>query len=215
MDRFKVIHCDLKPENILLQAPSSSRIKVIDFGSACFYEKRSYTYIQSRYYRSPEVVLGLDYTTAIDMWSFGCILSELFTGRPLFPGENEAEQIQCMMELLGPPPSKIINKAKRRYVYFELDGRPKVIANSKGKKRIPGSKSLRDVLKSAEEGFVDLVRMCLEWDPVRRIAPDEALLHPWLISAESAVKIKHGKTQSEAVFKSPEVILKVKDMHLA
>ena len=65
------------------------RRKVIDFGSSCLVTERLYTYIQSRFYRAPEVILGLPYDTAIDMWSFGCILAELFTGYPLFPGENE------------------------------------------------------------------------------------------------------------------------------
>ena len=58
-----------------------------------------YTYIQSRFYRSPEVILGLPYGMPIDMWSFGCILAELYTGYPLFPGENEVEQLACIMEV--------------------------------------------------------------------------------------------------------------------
>ena len=58
-----------------------------------------YTYIQSRFYRSPEVILGLPYDVGIDMWSFGCILAELYTGYPLFPGENEVEQLACIMEI--------------------------------------------------------------------------------------------------------------------
>jgi len=84
-----IIHCDLKPENVLLRSPNKSSIKVIDFGSSCLVNERLYTYIQSRFYRAPEVILGLPYDTAIDMWSFGCILAELFTGYPIFPGENE------------------------------------------------------------------------------------------------------------------------------
>lgn len=86
-----LIHCDLKPENILLKSPDKSGIKVIDFGSSCFSNERIYTYIQSRFYRAPEIILGIPYTTAIDMWSFGCILTELFTGVPIFPGESEQE----------------------------------------------------------------------------------------------------------------------------
>ncbi|XP_046812292.1 dual specificity tyrosine-phosphorylation-regulated kinase 2-like [Lucilia cuprina] len=66
-----IIHCDLKPENILLKQRGSSSIKVIDFGSSCYVNRKIYTYIQSRFYRSPEVILGLQYGTAIDMWSLG------------------------------------------------------------------------------------------------------------------------------------------------
>lgn len=84
-----IIHCDLKPENIILKDKNKSGIKVIDFGSSCFLTKRVYTYIQSRFYRAPEIILGVPYTNAIDMWSMGCILAELYSGYPLFPGENE------------------------------------------------------------------------------------------------------------------------------
>lgn len=63
-----------------------SAIRVIDFGSSCFVDERMYTYVQSRFYRSPEVIMGLPYGCEIDMWSFGCILAELYMGYPLFPG---------------------------------------------------------------------------------------------------------------------------------
>ncbi|VDQ02756.1 unnamed protein product [Trichobilharzia regenti] len=77
----KVIHCDLKPENILLRRAGKSKIKVIDFGSSCYINECPYNYIQSRFYRAPEVILGLPYGTPIDMWSLGCILAEFITGK--------------------------------------------------------------------------------------------------------------------------------------
>ena len=81
-----------------LQTP---QIKVIDFGSACHERQTVYTYIQSRFYRSPEVLLGISYTAAIDMWSLGCIAVELFLGLPLFPGTSEYNQITRIVEMLG------------------------------------------------------------------------------------------------------------------
>lgn len=63
-----------------------------------------YTYIQSRFYRSPEVLMGLPYTAAIDMWSLGCICAELFIGLPIFPGSSEYDQLRRIVEVLGPPP---------------------------------------------------------------------------------------------------------------
>ncbi|KAJ9060363.1 Dual specificity tyrosine-phosphorylation-regulated kinase, variant 2 [Entomophthora muscae] len=118
LNTHSVIHCDLKPENILLAGPNNSQIKVIDFGSSCFASQRIYTYIQSRFYRSPEVILELPYGPPIDMWSFGCILAELSNGHPIFPGETEAEQMACILEVLGQPDLALIAKSKRRYSFF-------------------------------------------------------------------------------------------------
>ena len=85
-----VIHCDLKPENILC-VPDSNRLKVVDFGSGCLVHEQVYTYVQSRYYRAPEVILRIPYSDKVDIWSLGCLLAELYTGEPLFPGNNEQE----------------------------------------------------------------------------------------------------------------------------
>lgn len=78
--RNRIIHCDLKPENILLKQTGRSGIKVIDFGSSCYEHQKVYNYVQSRFYRAPEVILGSSYGLSIDMWSLGCILCELVTG---------------------------------------------------------------------------------------------------------------------------------------
>ncbi len=75
LNKNKLIHCDLKPENILLKEYGHSSVKVIDFGSSCHENERIYTYIQSRFYRAPEVILGMNYGMPIDMWSLGNIYS--------------------------------------------------------------------------------------------------------------------------------------------
>ncbi|KAF3795911.1 Dual specificity protein kinase [Nymphaea thermarum] len=125
MKHASIIHCDLKPENILL-CPSvqSAEIKIIDFGSACMETRTVYSYIQaSRYYRSPEVLLGYPYTTAIDMWSVGCIVAELFLGFPLFPGASEFDLIRRMRETLGgQPPDYMLRDAKNANKFFKHVG---------------------------------------------------------------------------------------------
>ncbi|KAG1099483.1 hypothetical protein G6F42_017815 [Rhizopus arrhizus] len=175
-----VIHCDLKPENIMLKHPAKSSIKVIDFGSSCFESERVYTYIQSRFYRSPEVILGISYHKAIDMWSVGCIIAELYTGLPLFPGENEQEQLSCIMETMGLPDRHLVER-------YSI-GNPRIVANSKGKKRYPGTRSLFQALKCHDIVFIDFVERCLQWDPSRRMTPQEGLKHEWItnISANNA-----------------------------
>jgi len=122
-----VIHCDLKPENILLRHPKKSGVKVIDFGSSCRSNKRMYSYIQSRFYRSPEVILGLPYAVSIDMWSLGCILAEMHTGEPLFSGSDQFDQMQKIVKLLGMVPDYMLEQSsdQHRLQFFE-----RVVGNS-------------------------------------------------------------------------------------
>ncbi|XP_070928437.1 dual specificity tyrosine-phosphorylation-regulated kinase 4 isoform X6 [Macaca nemestrina] len=176
----KIIHCDLKPENIVLYQKGQVSVKVIDFGSSCYEHQKVYTYIQSRFYRSPEVILGHPYDMAIDMWSLGCIMAELYTGYPLFPGENEVEQLACIMEVLGLPPAGFIETASRRQTFFDSKGFPKNITNNRGKKRYPDSKDLTMVLKTYDTSFLDFLRRCLVWEPSLRMTPDQALKHAWI-----------------------------------
>mmetsp|Transcript_43722 Transcript_43722/g.135474 ORF Transcript_43722/g.135474 Transcript_43722/m.135474 type:complete len:723 (-) Transcript_43722:338-2506(-) len=176
-----IIHCDLKPENVLLKNPTKSGIKVIDFGSSCFEDERVYTYIQSRFYRSPEVILGIPYDVAIDMWSFGCILAELYTGYPLFPGENEVEQLACIMEVCGVPTARILESATRIKMFFDANGNPRLVPNSRGKTRRPGSKDMQMVLRTSETKYVDFLQGCLQWDPRERFTPEDALQQEWIL----------------------------------
>ncbi|KAK9446892.1 uncharacterized protein V1518DRAFT_422896 [Limtongia smithiae] len=180
LQRQSVIHCDLKPENILLSSPNSADVKVIDFGSSCFENDRIFTYIQSRFYRSPEVILGLQYGLPIDMWSLGCIVAELHIGCPLFPGENEQEQLGCIMEVLGPPEPYIVDRSSRRHLFFDANGRPRVVVSSKGRRRIPNTKSLSLACRSTDPAFLDFIAACLQWDPSKRLKPDDAVLHPYI-----------------------------------
>lgn len=177
---LSIIHCDLKPENILLKQPNRSAVKVIDFGSSCLEDERLYTYIQSRFYRAPEVILGLPYSTAIDMWSLGCILAELYTGYPLFPGENEQEQLLRIMEVLSVPPKRMLEASSRCKLFFDASFRPRIVASSRGKKRHPGTKDLAIKLRCKDRNFLSFLEGCFRWDPESRMSPEEAMQHPWI-----------------------------------
>ncbi|XP_070758951.1 dual specificity tyrosine-phosphorylation-regulated kinase 3 isoform X1 [Enoplosus armatus] len=221
LSRHRIIHCDLKPENILLKQQGRSGIKVIDFGSSCFEHQRVYTYIQSRFYRAPEVILGSRYGLAIDMWSFGCILAELLTGYPLFPGEDEGDQLACVMELLGMPPQKILEQAKRAKNFINSKGHPRycgantlptgatVLTGSRsrrGKMRgPPGSKEWSAALKGCEDPtFTDFIKKCLDWDPSSRLTPSQALRHPWLYRRLPKPLPGTDKSQGATVKRLPE-----------
>ncbi|KAH6844997.1 hypothetical protein B0I37DRAFT_378901 [Chaetomium sp. MPI-CAGE-AT-0009] len=189
LKQHKVIHCDLKPENILLRHPLHTEIKVIDFGSSCFENEKVYTYIQSRFYRSPEVILGMTYGMPIDMWSLGCILAELYTGVPIFPGENEQEQLACIMEVFGPPEKHLIEKSTRKKLFFDSMGKPRLTVSSKGRRRRPSSKTLQQVLKCDDEAFLDFIARCLRWDPDRRMKPEEAIRHEFITGQKTSVPV--------------------------
>jgi serine/threonine protein kinase len=113
-----IIHCDLKPENILIN--NDKKIKLIDFGSSVKMDhsfQSNYFYIQSRWYRSPDVILELNFNTKIDIWSFGCILYELIALKPLFAGKSSAEQIYLYHDALGEMP-EIYLKQTSYFNYF-------------------------------------------------------------------------------------------------
>ena len=198
LKQHKVIHCDLKPENILLRHPLHTEIKVIDFGSSCFETEKVYTYIQSRFYRSPEVILGMTYGMPIDMWSLGCILAELYTGVPIFPGENEQEQLACIMEVFGPPEKHLIEKSTRKKLFFDSMGKPRLTVSSKGRRRRPSSKTLNQVLKCDDEAFLDFIARCLRWDPDRRMKPEEAIRHEFITGQKTAVPIPRSAVRDSS-----------------
>jgi dual specificity tyrosine-phosphorylation-regulated kinase 2/3/4 len=184
-----VIHCDLKPENVLLKSPDSFSIKLVDFGSGCYEHERVYSYIQSRFYRSPEVLLGIPYTTSVDIWSLGCILAELYIGRPLFPAENEAELMSMILEIKDTPPLELINKASRKKIFFDRENRPRLIVNPKGKVIRPDTKKLEEVILTNDTKFLDFIQSkihlgCLAWDPKKRLTPEEGLRHEWIAEAQ-------------------------------
>lgn len=121
--RSEIIHCDLKPENILVKALGTTELKIIDFGSACQLHYPIYNYVQSRFYRSPEVLLGWPrYDSKIDMWSLGCVAAELFLGIPLFPGQNEMNMVARIVEMLGDPPDRFLDHCRHTFKFFNGPG---------------------------------------------------------------------------------------------
>lgn len=86
-----------------MQKWGKSGLKLADFGTSCFDGQQLYTYLQSRYYRSPEIILRRPYSYPIDMWSLACVLYELKTGEPLFPASEDVEQLLYFMSAIGAP----------------------------------------------------------------------------------------------------------------
>lgn len=209
LKRAEIIHCDLKPENILLISPDKPDIKVVDFGSACKEHQTLYTYVQSRFYRSPEVILGLPYSASIDVWSLGCIVAELFLGLPLFPGSSEYDQIRKVVAIMGTPPSWMIDMGKNGKSFFTKSGNEYTLKSleqyceEKNVEEKPGDKFFHTddlnelVMKytmnkkamtstmiekenNDRQALVHLLRGLLNWSPIQRWTPQQAVLHPFI-----------------------------------
>ncbi|KAH0726393.1 shaggy-related protein kinase epsilon [Solanum tuberosum] len=166
-----VCHRDIKPQNLLVN-PHSHQLKLCDFGSAKMLVpgEPNISYICSRYYRAPELIFGAtEYTSAIDMWSAGCVMAELLLGQPLFPGESGVDQLVEIIKILGTPTREEIRCMNPNYTEFKF---PQIKAHPWHKifhKRMPPE-------------AVDLVSRLLQYSPTLRCTALEACAHPFFDS---------------------------------
>ncbi|MCD9639874.1 Shaggy- protein kinase theta [Datura stramonium] len=163
-----VCHRDIKPQNLLVN-PHTHQLKICDFGSAKMLVpgEPNIAYICSRYYRAPELIFGAtEYTTAIDMWSAGCVFGELLLGQPLFPGESGVDQLVEIIKILGTPTREEIRCMNPNYTEFKF---PQIKAHPWHKifqRRIPPE-------------AVDLASRLLQYSPTLRCTALEACAHPF------------------------------------
>lgn len=178
----------MKPENILFTDDSYQNIKIIDFGASCESCDKGFFYVQSRYYRAPEVVIGLQYDFAVDMWSLGCIIYELITNQPLFPANDENELVEFIYVTIGRMPEKMLKSAKKYKQFFKTTSSffstyNHEIIRSKdtclGPELKEASQPLSNLLyNKAGPEMIDFISKCLVVDPQARMKPEEALAHP-------------------------------------
>jgi len=185
---LRLIHCDLKPENILIKSYSRCEVKVIDFGSSCFVDDHLSSYVQSRSYRAPEVMLGLPYDQKIDIWSLGCIIAELWTGYVLFQNDSVQSLLARILGIIGEFPYHLMTKGKYVPQYFtqdgqlyqEIDGAPCPDRGRRLHLLVPKKSSLRQRMRTDDEVFLDFLERLLQLEPSKRPTASEALQHPFL-----------------------------------
>ena len=178
-----IAHRDIKPQNILVE-PKKNKIKVCDFGSAkkLIQGQKSISYICSRFYRAPELIFGAtDYTNQIDVWSMGCVISELVLGRPMFPGATTSDQLVEIIRILGTPTKDDICSMNPHFKDHKF---PDV-------KPIPFEKLFKN--RIIPEHFLDLLSKLLVYNPQIRLTPEKALEHAYFNEIKKIDKNHGGK----------------------
>ncbi|KAG0198157.1 Cyclin-dependent kinase 3 [Mortierella sp. GBA30] len=164
----RILHRDLKPQNLLID--DKQNLKLADFGLARAFgiPLRTYTHeVITLWYRAPEILLGSrHYSTAVDMWSIGCIFAEMITKRPLFPGDSEIDELFRIFKSRGTPNDNIwpgVSMLKDWKASFpQWDRQP-----------------LEPLLPTLSPEGIDLLTQMIEYDPARRISAKRALQHPF------------------------------------
>ncbi|XP_058195547.1 uncharacterized protein LOC131311926 isoform X2 [Rhododendron vialii] len=189
-----VLHCDIKPDNMLVNE-AKNVLKLCDFGNAMFAGKNEITpYLVSRFYRAPEIILGLSYDHPMDIWSVGCCLFELYTGKVLFPGATNNDMLRLHMELKGSFPKKMLRKGAFTEQHFDQDlnflaTEEDPVTKKTMKRLIPTikPKDIAAVFTSSPgedpkmlANFRDLLEKVFVLDPDKRITVSQALSHPFI-----------------------------------
>ncbi|KAE8348164.1 kinase-like domain-containing protein [Aspergillus coremiiformis] len=198
--KCNILHADLKPDNLLVNEQRNV-LKVCDLGSASPATENEITpYLVSRFYRAPEIILGIPYDHAIDVWSIGCTLFELYTGKILFTGRNNNQMLRSVMECRGKYPPKLLRRGSLAHVHFDnmgnfhsteedkITGRlvtrvvdfKKPTRDLKTRLMGKGTRGMTDNEAKELTLFVDLLDRCLSLNPEKRCTPAEALKHPFI-----------------------------------
>ncbi|PON25727.1 CMGC/DYRK/PRP4 protein kinase [Trichoderma gamsii] len=206
MRKCSIIHADLKPDNILVNE-NRNILKICDLGTAIDRSDAATAhteitpYLVSRFYRAPEIILGMPYDYGVDMWSIGCTLYELYTGKILFTGDSNNQMLKTIMEIRGRITPKLYKRGQLSSVHFDDQGqfisieRDKVLGKTalRPLNIVKPTRDLRTRLLAASSGmndaesrelnhFIDLLDHCLALNPDKRLKPADALKHPFFVA---------------------------------
>ncbi|EGW01041.1 Mitogen-activated protein kinase 12 [Cricetulus griseus] len=167
-----VIHRDLKPGNLAVN--EDCELKILDFGLARQADSEMTGYVVTRWYRAPEVILNwMRYTQTVDIWSVGCIMAEMITGKILFKGNDHLDQLKEIMKVTGTPPPEFVQKLQSAEAKNYMEGLPEL-----------EKKDFASVLTNASPQAVNLLEKMLVMDAEQRVTAAEALAHPYFESLQ-------------------------------
>jgi glycogen synthase kinase 3 beta len=191
-----ICHRDIKPQNILID-PADFTLKLCDFGCAKHLVKTesNIAYICSRFYRPPELVVGATrYTTQVDVWSMGCVIAELVINKPIFQGKSATDQLLEIMKVLGTPTNEQLKAMNGKNI--NASKLPKI-------NQMPWKEFFKG--KTNDELFIDLVEKLLVYEPMKRLSPYQALLHPYFDELKQKdVKLPDNKKLPSHLFEFKE-----------
>lgn len=192
LQSLSICHRDIKPQNLLIN-PEDYTLKLCDFGCAkhLVQGESNLSYICSRYYRPPELILGkTDYSTQLDVWSIGCVIAELVLLHPIFTGKKSTDQIVQIMKILGTPSIEQIKEMNNNYrITRPFPNFPQ--------------KQWKDVFsnKIDNDDYIDLVSKLLVYEPNLRLTPYKALCHPFFDELrDKNTRLPNGKSLPKHLF---------------
>jgi len=201
MHDCKIIFTDLKPENIVfvenrttrravstsltVEIPLDTRLKVIDFGSALFADHWHTHLVQTRHYRAPEVVLGMEWSFPIDIWSIGCIMLEFIYGKMVFNTHDSIDHLNQMTRMIGTMPEPWRKRIPRKVYNAAFDKETGALKLERAKISDVQCHLLQAYFGPDDDDMYDLVSRMLRWSPEERISTEDALRHPYFADVDT------------------------------
>lgn len=163
-----ILHRDLKPSNIAVN--EDCELRILDFGLARLTDEEMTGYVATRWYRAPEIMLNwMHYNQTVDIWSVGCIMAEMLTGRPLFPGSDHIDQLTRILNLVGTPNDELMEEIKSQDAKLFIKSLP-----------VMTRKDFKQVFVGSNPLAIDLLEKMLDLNTKTRLNATQALAHEYL-----------------------------------